>query len=141
MFSVRRISGSLSEFAVVVVATAAVVVASVVVLVSAVVVGVMYGLFSLPNIFSLSLLPKSLFHGILPRITLEAVVTLMAVVETGTSLCSCKNGFIVVLCRRASADVIQSRETSGLNSVCPEMGLSVLYKNGVEEVVGLGTCT
>lgn len=105
-----RNSGSASEFAVVVVGIPAGVVVRVAVVVSAVVVvvtfWVMEGLFSLPSIFSLSLPPNSLFHGILPRITLEAVVVVMAVVEIDGSLCMFKNGSIVGSNSGASADVM-----------------------------------
>lgn len=71
-----------------VVVRVAVVISSVVVVVTFL---VMYGLFSLSNIFSFPWPPNSLFHGILPRITLEAVVVVIAVVETGSSLCVFKN--------------------------------------------------
>lgn len=138
----RIISRSVSEFSVVVVALATVVV--VVAVVSAVVVlatfGVIYGFFSLSNIFSLSLLPKSLFQGIRPRITLDAVVELIDIVETDVSVCPLKNGLIVGLIMGAIAYVIYSLETSGRNSVCAEMGVSVLCENGVEEVAGFSTC-
>lgn len=83
------------------------------VVVSAVIVVVVFwvieGLFSLPSISALSLPPNSLFHGILPRITLEAVLVVIAVVETDGSLCVFKNGSIVIM---------WSLETSGLDSVC-----------------------
>lgn len=104
-----RVSGSAIEFAVVV-GTAAGVVFRVAVVVSVVVVvvvfGVMKGFLSLPIILSLSLLPNSLFHGILPRITLEAVVVVASVDETNGSLSVVKNGSIVGSNSGASAEVM-----------------------------------
>lgn len=67
--------------------------------------GMMNGLLSLPSIFSLSLLPNSLSHGILPRMTLEAVVVVV-VVETDGSLCVLKNGSKVGSNSGASAEVM-----------------------------------
>lgn len=107
----NRFSDSTSEYAVVVVGIRAGVVVGVAVVVLAMIVVVVFwvieGFFSLSSIFALSLLPNSLFHGILPRITLEAVVVVIAVVDG--SLCVFKNGSIVIL---------WSLETSGLDSVC-----------------------
>lgn len=101
-----RVSGSESENAVVV-GIAAGVVVGVTVVVSAVVVffWVMDGFLSLPSIFSLSLLPNSLFHGILPRMTLEAVVV-EVVVEIDGSLFVVINGTIVGSNSGASAEVM-----------------------------------
>lgn len=67
---------------------------------------VMNGLLTLPSIFSLSLPPNSLFHGILPRITLEAVVVVVAVVDTDGSLFVVKTGSTVGSNSGASAEVM-----------------------------------
>lgn len=101
-----RVSGSVSEFAVVVgIATGVVVRVTVVVSAVVEVFGVIDGFLSLPNILSLSLAPNSLFHGIFPRITLEAVVVVVAVVEINGSLFVIKNGSIVGSKSGASAEV------------------------------------
>lgn len=116
-----KVSGSASEFAVVVsiaagtVVRVAVVVSAVVVVV--VVFWVINGLFSLLSICSLSLAPNSRFHGIRPRITLEAVVVVVAVVETDGSLFVAKTGSIVGSNSGASAEVMYPLEASGLDSV------------------------
>lgn len=89
------------------VGTAAGVVVGVTVVVSAVVevFVVINGLFSLLSILSFSLPPNSLFHGILPRITLEATVVVV-VVEINVSLFVVINGAIVGSNSGASADVM-----------------------------------
>lgn len=112
-----RVLGSESEFAVVV-GIAAGVVVGVIVVVSAVVecFWVIEGSLSLPSIFPLSLPPNSLFHGILPRITLETVVVVV-VVEIDGSLFEVKSGSIVGSNSGASADVMKPLETSCLDSV------------------------
>lgn len=95
------------------------------------------GFFSLSNIFSLSLLPKSLFQGIRPLITLDVVVELITVTER--SVCATKTGLIVGGLG-VPADVKCFLETSGCISVCAMMGVSVLCKNGGKVVSGFGTC-
>lgn len=72
--------------------------------VSAVVEVFLGGFLSLLNISSLSLPPNSLFHGIFPRMTLEAVVVVV-VVEADVFL-SIKNGSIVGSNSGASAEVM-----------------------------------
>lgn len=102
----ERVSGSTSEFAVVVgIAAGLVVRVTVVVCVVVEDFGVIDGLLSLPSIFSFSLLPNNLSHGILPRITLEAVVVAV-VVETDVSIFVVKKGSIVMSNSGASAEVI-----------------------------------
>lgn len=105
-----RVSGSASEFAVVGSIAEGVVVGVTVVVSAAVeVFGVTNGLLSLPSILSLSPAPNSLFHGIFPRITLEAavvVVVVVEVVEIDGSLFVVKNGSIVGSNSGASAEVM-----------------------------------
>ena len=96
-----RVSGSVRDFAVVVDRAAGVVVGVTVVEVF----GVMDGFLSLLSIFPLSLLPNSLFQGILPRIILETVVVVI-VVEIDNSLFVVKNGSIVGSNSGASAEVM-----------------------------------
>lgn len=101
-----KVSGSAREFVMVVgIAPGAVV--EVIVVVSAVVevLGLINGFLNLPSISSLCLPPNSLFHGILPRITLEVVVVVV-VVEIDSSLFVVKNGSIVGSNSGASAEVM-----------------------------------
>lgn len=57
---------------------------------------------------------------------MDAVVKLIDDFETEDSVCAFKIVLIVGLIRGGPADVIYLLETSGRNSVCAKMGVSVL---------------